>query len=30
VLHAVRKVGTDIGADERLAGIVRQMRAELG
>jgi chromosomal replication initiator protein len=30
VLHACRKVEADIAEDERLAGVVRQLRAELG
>lgn len=30
VLHALRKVAADTTTDERLAGIVRQLRAELG
>jgi chromosomal replication initiator protein len=29
VLHAVRKIVADVAADERLAGVVRQLRAEL-
>jgi chromosomal replication initiator protein len=30
VLHALRKVAADTANDERLAGVVRQLRAELG
>jgi chromosomal replication initiator protein len=30
VLHACRKVEADLAADDRLAGVVRQLRAELG
>ena len=30
VLHACRKVEADMAADEKLAGIVRQLRGELG
>ena len=29
VLHAVRKIGAELAGDERLAGVVRRLRAEV-